>query len=206
MTLRHPVDWLESMYWQSVGREQIWAPLPPPGRTVEMPDPEQWYRLQLAASDRGELVYLDYAYTIDCFRRVFGDGHVHVFLYEALKDDFESFVENLCGLLEVDAEQGLELTRGRHLACRITERTEQYLRHLATHPEQASRFYALDREQRKSVAHDATTFDTPVPENQRAKAEFPKSVVSEIERLTREGNRMLKSKLGADLRRFNYPL
>ena len=106
LTLRRPVDLIESTYFLIVRRENR------PGRRRGL-----WYQpIDDWLDDEYDweiAPHLDYLQTIEIYQELFGESSVKLFLFEQLREDPAGYVEAWCRFLGVDPAQGVRLTANR---------------------------------------------------------------------------------------------
>ena len=193
ITLRHPVRLLESTYFQILRRNNNSDNTGWKGAVWYQPI-DEW----LDRHWSGELApILDYANTVEIFRRHFGKDAVRVLLFEDLARDPAAYVAEVCRLAGIDPEEGVQRTAGR-LENSTSKRLVETVKRARNRPlGSLSAKVAVALElggwfRREPAGRPAATLDAA--RRQR------------IAERTREGNRRLNDELGLDLGRFDYPL
>jgi hypothetical protein len=194
ITLRHPVRLLESTYFQILRRNNNLDNNPGWKGTVWYQPIDEW----LDRHWSGELEpILDYARTVEIFRRHFGADSVRVLLYEDLARDPAAYVAEVCRLAGIDEEEGVQRTAGRlenpsskRLVDTVRRSRERPLGFLRTKIAVALELRGWGRGETANRA--AQTLD----ESRRQR----------VAERTRDGNRRLRDELGLDLARYDYPM
>ena len=193
ITLRHPVRLLESTYFQILRRNNNRDNNPGWKGAVWYQPIDEW----LDKHWGGELEpILDYARTVEIFRRHFGRDAVHVLLYEDLARDPAAYVAEVCRVAGIDAEEGVQRTAGKreHSTSKRLVETVKRVRGKPLGFLRAKVAVALELRGwgPRDPGHAAASLD----ESRRQR----------VAERTRDGNRRLNDELGLDLARFDYPL
>lgn len=113
LTVREPVDHMESMYLQDMrGAPDRW-----PYRPFEDWLEVQWERLTTGKPSRIERLLLRDLLTP--FEEAYGTEAIHVAVFEQLKADERAFVDGLCQLLGIETEEALDHLHGKRKKQRI---------------------------------------------------------------------------------------
>lgn len=203
MVLRHPVDFLESSYFQILRRENFhgtYRRIAPERRPLRHFTFGEWIE---AEREREVRPHLEYADVVDSYAALFGRDRVHLFLFEDVAADPEGFVRRICAVLGVEAELGVRLTAGRRLNERFTQPQVERLRRLAGR-RAVSRW--LERapavlRMRLLGMNERHPFRAAPP----ARAEISPRWREWIESSTRAGNRRLEREWGLPLSARGYP-
>jgi hypothetical protein len=193
ITLRHPVTLLESTYFQILRRNNNHDHKPGWRGTVWYQPIGEW----LDHHWSGELEpILDYARTVEIYRRHFGAGSVRVMLFEDLARNPGAYVTEVCRLAGVDVQEGMHRTAGRlenATSSRLVETVRRWrdlpLGFLMTK-------LAVSMELRGWLRSDPTERAPVLDERGRRR----------VAERTRDGNRRLRDELGLDLARYDYPM
>ena len=194
ITLRHPVRLLESTYFQILRRNNNRDHNPGWKGTVWYQPIDEW----LDRHWGGELEpILDYARTVEIYRRHFGAESVRVLLFEDLARDPAGYVAEVCRLAGIDHEEGVQRTAGRlenPTSRRLVETVERArgrpLGFLRTK-------LAVALELRGWRRGDTAGRAAPTLDESRRQR---------VAERTREGNRRLHDEMGVDLARYDYPM
>jgi hypothetical protein len=140
---------------------------------------------------------LDYARTVEIFRRHFGPDSVRVLLYEDLARDPAGYVAEVCRLAGIDAEEGVQRTAGK-LENSTSKRLVETVKRARGRPLGFLRAkLAVTLELRGWSRRDPL---------RRPAATLDESRRQRVAERTREGNRRLHHELGVDLARYDYPM
>jgi hypothetical protein len=194
ITLRHPVRLLESTYFQILRRNNNSENNPGWKGTVWYQPIDEWLDRHWGAEIEP---LLDYARTVEIYRRHFGPDSVRVLLYEDLARDASAYVTEVCRLAGIDAEEGVQRTAGK-----LENATSKRL------------VETVNRARGKPLGFLRARLAVALELNgwwRRDPAGRPGATLGETQRQrvaerTREGNRRLNDDLGLDLARFDYPL
>ncbi len=194
ITLRHPVRLLESTYFQILRRNNNRDNNPGWKGTVWYQPIDEW----LDRHWGGELEpILDYARTVEIFRRHFGAESVRVLLYEDLARDPAAYVAEVCKLAGIDVEEGVQRTAGR-LENSTSKRLVETVRRSRGRPLGFLRTkLAVALELQGWWRGDAADRAAPTLDQSRRQR---------VAERTRDGNRRLRDELGVDLARYDYPI
>jgi hypothetical protein len=194
ITLRHPVRLLESTYFQILRRNNNLDNNPGWKGTVWYQPIDEW----LDRHWGGELEpILDYARTVEIFRRHFGADSVRVLLYEDLARDPAAYVAEVCRLAGIDEEEGVQRTAGR-LENPSSKRLVDTVRRARRRP---LGFLTT----KIAVALEVRGWWRGDTANRAAQA-LDEERRRRVAERTREGNRRLRDEIGLDLARYDYPL
>ena len=216
ITIRHPMDLLESWYFHMLKRENV----------NKGPRNKRAIPHQLLGILRGELgwpahyetinewcerefegeiqPHLDYARTIKLYGEIFGREAVRVMVFEDLEADAESYIRSVCCHLGVDPEQGVSLTKSKHENRRWTRKQLQNLKGINDSFWRSLLFRFSHRWQR----HRMVGFkpNHPLRDGSPARARLSDGWRERVEDVTREGNRWLAEEYGLPLEHYGYPL
>ena len=207
-TLRHPTDWLESMYFQrlrgynrSDATRKYFGELLGEDRCYFSIDEFLTASWQLLA--RGEECHLRYAEMIAEYARVFGPESIGIFLHEQMRSDPGRFVQDLCEFVGVDAEQGVQLTQGRRSNDRWTVEQIESLQRIQQSKLLRDKFLRMSRKERWS---ELGLDSDQIPSGPRARAELSAPGGRAVCEFTARGNRELAEKYALPLAEYGYPL
>ncbi len=196
MTLRHPVDLLESAYFLISVREQVKR-----GSTVNRLVPiDEWFWNDL----QGEIgPHLDYATTAEIFATSFGRDSVEILLFEDLKRNPRAFVDRVCRFLEIDSELGQRLV-GRHRENARSKKAFGRLRKVAAPGWRRSLLRALNPKHRR--AYLKPRLKAREGRERRELPRLSREARQRVAEMTRDGNRWLIENFGLRLEQNEYPL
>ena len=216
VTIRRPLDLLESAYFQILKREnlnrgyQVGRAIPHQflamlwgefGRPAHYETIDEWCEREF----EGEILpHLEYARTIKLYGEIFGQEAVQVMVFEDLEADHESYVRSVCCHLGVDPERGVSLTRSKHENRRWTQKQLQSLMGINDSFWRSLLFRLSHRHQRYRVLGFKP--DHPLRDGSAARARVSDRWRERVEEVTREGNRWLNEQYGLSLERYGYPL
>lgn len=201
MAVRHPVELIRSVYSQYIKRELIFAA---PGKAARLLDINQWINKGFKKSHTPPTCHLDYARTIQTYANQFGKKAVYVAVFEDLKEDSSNFIRNLCRFLDIDSQEGLDLTAQKSANVRLSSANMEALRSIRRSPLRAIRFRYSKPMQRMRMIGMSETDD--VGDADKTAEQIDKDLIAAVEDMTREGNRLLVEEWGLALERHKYPL
>lgn len=203
IVLREPLDLIESLYFQklkeSVLRKRgLWE------RDFGYFSIGQWFERFWTDEPAGPLWHLDYYQTINAYAEVFGEGNVGIFLYEQLKENPDAFLQGICSFVGIGTDVSVASMGDRQHNVRWTDEHISRLKEIQSSFFKSLHFRFLSTEQRKKALG---YMDTKGPfGNKKAQAEIPEPWRVRIQEYTAPGNRILVSRWGIPLERYNYPL
>ncbi|NET43629.1 sulfotransferase domain-containing protein [Okeania sp. SIO2B3] len=100
ITLRHPLDWIESTYFWRLNLEH-----PNTFNGFESWLKKQWRSPALF----NEITEIRYGKIIKLYSEIFGSENIHILLYEEFKEDINNFAKNLSITLGISKEESLTL-------------------------------------------------------------------------------------------------
>ncbi len=192
LTLRRPVDLIESTYALVVRRENR------PGKR-----PGLWYQsIDDWLEDRHDWEIrppLDYFSTVEVYRKIFGEDSIKLFLFEQLAEDPEGYFGHWCRFLGIDPAEGVRLTRAKAENTTASATVARVAR--IQRSRLLTRLYGwLSPGRRFDWLRRPSLGRAPVrPRVSRAGRR-------RIARITREGNRQLAEQFDLPLERYGYPL
>jgi len=207
VVLRHPVSLIESVYFQVIERyhigavtQSLWMRLK---RPPWYPTFEQW----VATAKPSQLLpvnHIDYGRTIRFYEECFGRENIHILLFEQLEEDPEGFIRQLCSIIGVDADEGVQLTSGRRDNDRWNLQQIRQLERICGSFAASCRFRLSSYDQRKQLFNSSGG-------SERDRVNKPAADISpewkdRIENLSREGNRYLVEHWKLPLDRYGYPV
>ena len=197
LTLRNPLtrlpsEYLENLKGHFIKKNNSWM-----GRAPYITFDEWLSRAEVSGHFQSMISYCE---TIQQAVQILGREQVGVFLFEELQVNPISFYSKLCRFLEIDIDQGIELTANRHLHPRRTEGEIRYLQSLNSHI--ISRMVislAGNSMRRKLLERKMDGMPATSPE-------FPGTWREKIIQLTGPGHVWLSKMFQLPLKDFGYPL
>jgi hypothetical protein len=199
MTLRNPITLLESAYFQQLKRDNVGS------RSHRGRSP--YYRLiddWLYDNFSGEILpHLQYAETIQAYANQFGIENVHVFLFEDLIADHDSFFRQICDVMGISAEEGIQLVRGEIDNSRWTIRQIEALENVVGSGVKSIFFRFASRETRRKLL-GLDQKGKPLVSGGKARAHISPKWQKKILKTTRQGNLWLQESYGLALEKYGY--
>ncbi len=199
ITLRNPITLLESAYFQQLKRDNVGS------RFKRGSQP--YYRLiddWLNDNFDGEILpHLKYAETIQAYVNQFGIDNVHVFLFEDLIADHDSFFQQICDVMGISAEEGIRLVRKKIDNSRWTVRQVEALENVAGSNMKSFFFRFASRETRRKLL-GLDQDGKPLVSGGKACAPISPEWQKQIFKTTRQGNLWLQESYGLSLEKYGY--
>lgn len=195
-TIRHQLDSIRSFYARH-GRVLTNVPAPYTDRHVTFAN---WLDHAYRNWPTSYLGLIDYHRTIEIYEQVFGREHIHILLFEDLKNDQAAFVKQIADVLSVDAPKVQRLLSGKH-----------------THRQESTRLVLYDRFMKrfipKRLLRPLLPYTTRLRRYTRAflqggvpkKITIPSTWVPRLKELYQPGNRALAEKYDLPLAQYDYP-
>lgn len=199
ITIRHPVDLLESAFLQQLKRDNV-GPRANKRRGVFYCTIEQWLHREWK---REVAQHLDYANTIRFYLQIFGRNRLHVLLFEDLRRDSDSFFARVCDIMGVSSEEGLRLAAGERDNSGWTQAQIDMLRKIHGSWIDATRFRFARREQRRLML-GLDRYGVPEARGPRAQLGTPETWRRRVLDQTREGNEWLSEVFDLPLEARGY--
>lgn len=187
ISLRRQQDLLLSLYYQALGTRR--AP-------VKYPEWVQQFRYH---GGKMEFDLLNYFVLVDAYAAAFGKDHVHVFLYEQLREDRRAYAERLAGVLCIEAEQLLDLIAKPAKNVRMSK-AHAALLHYPAPARLAMNVRSILPKRLLGVAQGALQLSGS------ASGRLPPELAESSMEIPRETNRLLMEKYSAPLEGYGYPL
>ena len=199
MVLRNPLALLESAYFQHLKRENVSSKIgwfsPPYYQSMD-----QW----LEEHFEGEILpHIQYGQSVEAFASFFGLENVHVLLFEDLVADESAFFRRVCGLMQIDAEEGLKLATGERDNERWTTFQVETMKDIVASPLRSYLFKIRPRSNRLRMLK-LDDYGIPIASGQKARALISPRWQEEIFKAAEEGNQWLEKNLGLPLTKYGY--
>ena len=199
MVLRNPLALLESAYFQHLKRENV-SPKLGCFRPAYYQTIDQW----LEEHFQGEILpHIEYGQTVQVFADYFGLQNVHVLLFEDLVADESAFFRRVCSLMQIDAEEGLELVRGERDNERWTTSQVETMKRIVESPLSSLLFKFRTRANRLRMLN-LDGYGIPIASGKKARAVISPEWQKEIFKAAEAGNRWLEDHLGLPLTQYGY--
>jgi len=195
ITLRRPVDLVESMYLQKLKAKHS-----PQGQRISPPRVstiEEWLDGCWSSGEKATLSHLFYADFIADWESTFGRDNVCVLLYEQLREtpaEYFDAISTYLGILPIRAE---DVTSGV-VNPRVTQSQVERIHTLARSPVRSLVFRFANIRQRQRMIGEHT--------GRAARAPLPQHWIDRIQTLTMPGNRSLTERRGLPLAEYGYPV
>jgi len=198
MTLRNPIELLESAYFQQLKRDNVGS-----GATFRPPyyaSIDEW----VANGLHGEIMpHLEYAETVQIYIEQFGRERVSIFLFEELCENSPAFFENLCRVIGVEKSEGVQLTTHAEDNSRLwTVAHIESLKRIKQSTLKSLYFRFSNIEQRKEmlgIIEGASEIG-----QEKARAHFSEMWQEKIYNMTAAGNEWLEKEFGLPLKQYGY--
>jgi len=162
---------------------------------------DDWMNFQTMFIKYGALASFFYSRLLSVYADLFGAENMHVLMFEEFIEDKHSFVGKLCDVLEIDADEAMQLLGERHERQRITSRMLAYNRF------RTSFFWGVPFcDYIPGGEKLAKAFQHFIESGSSAKVEVPLNWQKKISELYGKDNRALASRYGLPLERYGYPL
>jgi hypothetical protein len=173
----------------------------PPGYFNRYVGFDDWMQYQLMFIKYGALAGYYYNRILSVYASLFGADKVHVLFFEDFVQDRQKFVEQLCGIIGIDAGEAMKLLEGKHDRPRVTGRTMVYsrLRSKLFWNVPLARYLPGD-------SRAAAVFRRFLAAGAPARVELDEKWKRTIFDLYAEDNRALASTYDLPLDRYDYPL
>lgn len=195
-TIRHQFDSIRSFYARH-GRVLTNVPAPYADRHITFAD---WLTHAYQNLPTSYLGLVDYRRTIKIYEQIFGRERIHILLFEDLKHDRKTFVDQLAEVLSVDPSTIHPLLNGRQ-----------------THSQQSMRFVFCDRFMKRfapeSWLRPGGSLTAHLPGWLKAflgggrpnRVDIPRVWIPRLEEIYRTGNRTLAERYDLRLQEYGYP-
>lgn len=205
-TLRHPLRFVESMYFQKLRAS-----------ARKIPDFHQvfGYRLGRAPNyfgigefldvceqlpGQGVISHIELATTAGIYAEVFGTSNIGFCFQEQLVQEAVAFMDCLGGFLGIGAQESFELVNGRRKNDRVTQAELTRIRRLSDSPKFKPLYRRLPLRTRRML------LEHRLPNSPPAEAEIPEQWRERIMDRARESNRQLKQRWDLPFERYGYPV
>lgn len=149
----------------------------------------------------GALASYYYNRLLSVYADLFGEENVHVLMFEEFIEDKQSFVGKLCQVLEINAEEAMQLLSGRHERQRMTSRMLTYNRFRSSFF-WGVRFSGYLPGGEKLV----NAFQRFLESGASAKVDIPNEWREKIVELYGEDNKALAKRYNLPLEKYGYPI
>lgn len=187
ISLRRQQDLLRSLYYQALGTGR--APIKYP----------EWVQQFHYHRGKNQFDLLNYFTLVDAYAEAFGKNHVHVFLYEQLREDRRAYAERLAGILGVDAEQVVDLFERPARNARMSKAHAILLRYPAA-ARVAMKVRSILPQHLLGVARGALRLSGS------ASGRLPPHLADTSMKTPRQMNRLLMETYDVPLENYGYPL
>lgn len=191
LTIREPVDHLESVY-RMILRRQI---VRPKRQKPWLKSIDAWFE---DPEETSHAKIFDHAETVGTYRELFGADAVKVMLFEQLRDDPRAFFADVCEHFGVDARIGAALYTDRVDNARITDRQVRLAAWIQDRP---LLWRAMHRLRPGFRAH--LLFRVP-RKRSRSSDVLSEANAARVRELSRPSNRWFQDELGLPLERYGY--
>lgn len=196
ITLRNPLEFVPSMYLQTIKRMNVHARCHLHGPWL--PEFEAWLTERWNRGERGELTHLEYGDFISDWQDIFGADSIGIMLFEQLKRQPQEFIDHLSALLGVRSVDAAALAQGSTVNPSMTSAQIERLRQIQTSPLASLRFRLARRRGRIQMLG---SFDGPSP-RPSLNDEWRQRICD----ITLERNRELAASRQLPLAQFGYPV
>ena len=204
-TLRHPLRFVESMYFQKLRASARMIPdfhqvfgerL---GRAPGYFDIGKFLDVSEQLPGQGVISHLELATTAGIYAEVFGKRHIGFCFKEQLAQEPAAFMDSLCGFLDIGAAEALDLVDSRRKNDRLTEAQLKRIRRLTHSRLLKTLFRRLSPRTRRKV------LEAGLPQSPPAQVEIPAEWRDRIIDRARANNRQLLEEWDLPFERYGYP-
>jgi hypothetical protein len=199
MVIRSPIPLLEASYIQQLkcfNTRVTWRF----GRGPYYLSIDEWLDRNFRKTD---MPGIHYGETIRAFREVFGVENFNLLLFEDLVADEETYIRNVCRIMEIDPDEGVRLCLGKRDNERWTTAEIDSLKKLKGSFWQSLRYRVMSPEARKNLLGLDAKGESKV-RGDRARAEISKEWQKRIFEVAHEGNRWVEDEFGVPLTKYGY--
>jgi hypothetical protein len=199
ITLRHPLRHVESEYCQSL-KSAVKHKRP------RLLDIDARLRRIWSHGEQDDLSKLRYAKLVEAYSRALGKDSIGVFLYEELREDPRRYVQRVCEFLGIAFDEAWRLCEGRRANDRWTQEQADRLLRIDGSSWRRELFRRLPLGCRRMWLGLSPRTGEPWRPGPPARVDVPHRWQTQIEDLTRAGNRWLRDEWNLPLERYGYPL
>lgn len=199
VTIRNPLDLLESAYLQQLKRDNIGARARR-GKGVFYCSIEDWIK-----RDHFDDIsnHLDYPNTIKMYVEQFGGDNVCVMVFEDLVNDRAKFYQKLCGFMGIDSAEVIELTKHKDDNSRWTEEQLDRLSAIDRSVLKSLQFRFSDKTARKKMLR-LDRQGAPMQSGRKGSARISSELSEVVRERARTGNEWLEEVFQLDLKKYGY--
>ena len=206
--VRHPLKFIESMYFQNLKgfnkpdrAAPAWADrFGPPPRYFDI---EAWLEAMWSLPNKGAFGHMLCAETSDAYAVEFGRENVRMFLFEQFAENPPAVIRPTCRFLGIDAEEGIQLLDGKRANDRWSVEQIERLKAIERSPSQSFLFRQGTwqvRQRMLGLDNRDTASDVP-----KARAEISPSWRERVLEFVRDDHRRLADDWGLPLSQYEYP-
>jgi hypothetical protein len=199
ITIRHPVDLLESAFLQQLKRDNV-GPGASRTRGVFYCTINEWLQRELK---REVAHHLEYAETIKYYLQTFGRQRMHVLLFEDLRRDSAAFFSRVCHIVGVSPDEGIRLVSREQDNTAWTQTQLDLLLKIKSSWLESMRYRFAKRKQRRKLL-GLDCFGVPEVAGPRAELGTTNEWRDRILELTLDGNRWLSETFDLRLQEYGY--
>jgi hypothetical protein len=195
-TIRNQIEWIKSFYASAATQGRFLARYKI-GRYASLDD---WLQYSIDNWYQSFICSIEYDRVVRWYENLFGRDRIHILLYENFSENLAGFINQLCGILEIDPDQSVETLKKTRANQRPTRMYHTYhkVRHWilpnVTIQKLVRRADSVHRILSKALMRDAPyTVEFPPKWERVLRAKFA------------EGNRELALRYGLPLRELDYP-
>jgi hypothetical protein len=199
VTIRHPVDLLESVFLQQLKRDNVGSGARD-RRRVFCCTFNEWLESEL---QREVACHLSYVETIKSYMQLFGRERLTVMVFEELRRDSKAFFTRVCKAIGVSPQEGVELAAGERDNTRWTQAQLDVLRSIHDSWHRSLQFRFAKRQQRCAML-GLDGYGIPLLHGSKADLAISADWRDKILELTHSGNQWLAEVFDLPLREFGY--
>lgn len=201
ISLRNPVDWLPSIYLQSLrGHFNRSSHLKNFADAVYMPI-EEWLHYnvgKMALSD-----WLSHAQNVLDANHILGAENVCVVLFEELRTDPEAYYRRIADFLDINGSEAVELAQGVHQNTRLSQAELEYIQRVQKSPTLRSAWRTGMKQAGYQTLNEVRAAN---PESVSASVKLDQTTRAWVENELRANYGRLERELGLDLGHYGYPV
>ena len=197
LTVRNQFDAIQSFYSRH-GRMLTNSPKPYADRHITflnwLEHADKNYPISFLGS-------VDYWRSIEIYQLIFGQDHIHIFLFEDFVHNQIYFVDQLCELLKIDSGIAKRLLENQHSHNRESVRYQWYTRLQRHTPTRLRKIFGFWED-----SHLKMYWHRFLDEGRKASHQIPDEWKIKLASKYRDGNIRLAEKYALPLEKYGYPL
>ena len=202
ITLRNPLVQIPSEYLQNLHGHFVKKNRPWMG-TAPFDEIEEWFKKRVKHRQGIHNLFC-YSQNIQASIDLLGGENVGVFLFEELVENPEQYYRNICEFMGIDPEEGIKLSRKKHLNKRISQNQIDFLKTLNASWWRRMTIKHKPLKVRRHMMKQIT--DRHIGTLTPARVFLPAELEQEITTTSQKGHQWLVEYLDLPLQKYGYPL